>query len=116
MIKRLIEKLKTLRLYFASDNEVSVGCATCEHIHLSMSDKPCLNCTGRYSEWKQPIDYIDIELPPFDDLDDDGNYIGTDVSERSEQLVCPNCGSYAIDTTHNDKQHDCFDCGESWTN
>lgn len=23
-------------------------------------------------------DFIDIELPPFDDLDDDGNYIGTD--------------------------------------
>ena len=26
----------------------------------------------------KPSDYIDVELPPFDDLDDDGNYIGTD--------------------------------------
>lgn len=35
------------------------------------------------------------------------------VSWRSKQLVCPNCGSFAIETTHN-HQHDCFDCGESW--
>jgi transposase-like protein len=40
----------------------------------------------------------------------------SDVSWRSEQLVCPNCGSYAIDSTHSNKQHDCFDCGESWAN
>lgn len=26
----------------------------------------------------KPSDCVDIELPPFDDLDDDGNYIGTD--------------------------------------
>jgi hypothetical protein len=26
----------------------------------------------------KPSHYVDIELPPFDDLDDDGNYIGTD--------------------------------------
>jgi N6-adenosine-specific RNA methylase IME4 len=25
-----------------------------------------------------PSDYVDVELPPFDDLDDEGNYIGTD--------------------------------------
>ncbi|HPQ78861.1 MAG TPA: hypothetical protein PLG47_00185 [Candidatus Dojkabacteria bacterium] len=37
----------------------------------------------------------------------------SDVSWRSEQLVCPNCGSFAIETTHN-HQHACFDCGESW--
>lgn len=37
----------------------------------------------------------------------------SDVSWRSKQLVCPNCGSFAIETTHNN-QHDCFDCGESW--
>ena len=56
MIKILIGKLKTLRLYFVSNNEVLVGCGTCEYKHLLMSDKPCLNCTGRYSEWKQPTD------------------------------------------------------------
>ena len=56
MIKILFEKLKTLRLYFVSNNEVSVGCGTCEHKHLLMSDKPCLNCVGRYSEWKQTTD------------------------------------------------------------
>ncbi len=39
----------------------------------------------------------------------------SDVRWQSEQLVCPNCGSYAIETTHN-IQHDCFDCGENWTN
>lgn len=27
---------------------------------------------------QRQFDYVDIELPPFDDLDDDGNYIGTD--------------------------------------
>ena len=26
----------------------------------------------------KPSDYVDIELPPLDDLDDDGNYLGTD--------------------------------------
>lgn len=60
MIKNLIKKLKTLRLYFVRYNKAEIGCGTCEHKHLLMSDKPCLNCVGRYSEWKQAID-SDIE-------------------------------------------------------
>jgi transposase-like protein len=37
----------------------------------------------------------------------------SDINWQYEQIVCPNCGSYAIDSINN-KQHDCFDCGESW--
>jgi len=27
----------------------------------------------------KPSDYVDIELPPYEDIDDDGNYIGNDT-------------------------------------
>jgi ribosomal protein S27AE len=42
-----------------------------------------------------------------------GEVVFIDGDGRSEQLVCPNCGSFAIETTHN-HQHDCFNCGENW--
>lgn len=31
-----------------------------------------------------------------------------------EKPRCPECGSYNLDITHSDKQHDCFNCGKSW--
>jgi len=55
MIKRLFEKLKALHLYFVNNDKVPTGCATCEYRHYLMSDKPCLNCTGHYSEYKQKL-------------------------------------------------------------
>ena len=53
MIKILFQKIKSY--YICKKYKVSVGCGTCEHKHLLMSDKPCLNCVGHYSEWKQTI-------------------------------------------------------------
>lgn len=44
MKKRFVEILKILHLYFVGNNEVSVGCGTCEHKHLLMSDKPFVSC------------------------------------------------------------------------
>jgi len=35
--------------------------------------------------------------------------------ELPTPMSCPNCGSHQIESTHNDKQHDCNVCGESWT-
>jgi len=42
--------------------------------------------------------------------------LSKETSSSVSIVDCPNCGSYAIDSTHNNEQHDCFDCGESWTN
>ncbi len=53
MIKKLVEKLKTLHLYFIRNNKVPIGCGTCKYKKLEMNNIPCANCVGYYSKWEQ---------------------------------------------------------------